>query len=201
MITLTEDVHTDNLEMESEHNEQDIPQEQEINNNNHTAQINEQAALITALEEERTLLLKRIVQLESLHESYLAELDTLDQANKTAKIDTDNFLQSLVFPVNTIDQIAAAYRNTGEHALVVEQLETVSNMTVQNLEQHGIVEIPVYGKELDGTFMESFGVAAHASDPALPAYAAAIVMRRAFKHKKTDEILQQALVYTEPEEA
>lgn len=154
---------------------------------------------INTLEEENEQLKKEIAQLEAQLTSLEEQLE--GSSPKEAEDEySQEVLEQLIYPINTIDQIASAYRNTGEHELVAEQLEKVAELTIQQMATLGIEEIPVYGEELNGDYMESFGPANHVVDETLPPHSVAIVSRRAFKNKETDEIIQHALVYTVPEE-
>lgn len=149
---------------------------------------------------EKEALTVKLEQLEEENEKLKQRSDELEEERKPIKTYDAKILESLIYPINTIDQIAAAYRNTGENELVVEQLEKVAELTIKQIESVGIEEIQVYGKEIDGTYMESFGSAQHVKDETLPPHTVAIVSRRAFKRKDSDEIIQHALVYTVPEE-
>lgn len=149
---------------------------------------------------EKEALTVKLEQLEEENEKLKQRSDELEEERKPIKTYDAKILESLIYPINTIDQIAAAYRNTGENELVVEQLEKVAELTIKQIESVGIEEIPVYGKEIDGTNMESFGSAQHVKDETLPPHTVAIVSRRAIKRKDSDEIIQHALVYTVPEE-
>lgn len=176
---------------------------------------------ITQLEEDNDSLIAKLDELEKAHKELTEKMEELereknDLAEKNERLEEEKqqleeqikpskeydneVLESLIFPINTIDQIAAAYRNTGENELVAEQLEKVAELTIQQIRSLGVEEIPVYGKEMDGEYMESFGTASHVKDESLPPHAVAIVSRRAFKRKDSDEIIQNALVYTVPEE-
>lgn len=155
---------------------------------------------IEKLIEDNELLINKIEDLESKNKELQKRNDQLEEERKPLKEYDSEILESLISPVNTIDQIASAYRNTGENELIAEQLEKVAELTIHQISKAGIEEIPVYGKEMDGEYMESFGPASHVKDKTLPAHTVAIVSRRAFKKKDTDEIIQNALVYTVPEE-
>lgn len=155
---------------------------------------------LEAWESEKEELSQKIEQLEKENKQLQEQVKELEESSKPSKEYDSEVLESLIFPINTIDQIAAAYRNTGENELVAEQLEKVAELTIQQIASVGIEEIPVYGKEIDGSYMESFGPASHVKDKSLPPHSVAIVSRRAFKRKDSDEIIQHALVYTVPEE-
>lgn len=155
--------------------------------------------LETCMREKEALTVK-LEQLEEENEKLKQRSDELEEERKPIKTYDAKILESLIYPINTIDQIAAAYRNTGENELVVEQLEKVAELTIKQIESVGIEEIQVYGKEIDGTYMESFGSEQHVKVETLPPHTFAIVSRRAIKCKDSDEIIQHALVYTVPEE-
>lgn len=155
---------------------------------------------IDQFEKNEDTLTEKIAQLEQENNELQEKVLELEEASKPSKEYDAEILESLIFPINTIDQIAAAYRNTGENDLIAEQLEKVAELTIQHIASVGIEEIPVYGKEIDGSYMESFGPASHVKDESLPPHSVAIVSRRAFKRKDSDEIIQHALVYTVPEE-
>ncbi len=137
-------------------------------------------------------------QYDTLQEKYDALVKR--QETMVSQEQYKEVIDKMLAILNTIDQIAGAYRNTGENQLVAEQLEKVANIALAQLKDLQLEEIPVYGKEIDGEYMESFGVAQHVSDEKLQPHQVAIVMRRAFKHSETGEIVQSALVYTVPEE-
>lgn len=155
---------------------------------------------VEKLEQEKEEISQKIEQLKIENKELQEQIKVLEEERKPVKEYDQEVLESLIFPINTIDQIAAAYRNTGENELVAEQLEKVAELTIKQIELVGIEEIPVYGKEIDGSYMESFGPAQHVKDKSLPPHSVAIVSRRAFKRKDSDEIIQHALVYTVPEE-
>lgn len=152
-----------------------------------------------ALDEQAEVYTKEITDLKEENDKLRTELAELKKSSEPSKVYDDEILQTLISPINTLDQISAAYRNTGEHELVAEQLEKVAELTIQQIAHAGIEEIPVYGKEIDGTYMESFGPAQNISDDTLEPHSVAIVSRRAFKKRDSEDILQNALVYTVPE--
>lgn len=97
--------------------------------------------LETCMREKEALTVK-LEQLEEENEKLKQRSDELEEERKPIKTYDAKILESLIYPINTIDQIAAAYRNTGENELVAEQLEKVAELTIKQIESVGIEEIP-----------------------------------------------------------
>lgn len=141
---------------------------------------------------------------ELLHKQQASQLEEegcahqKDESEET--IDAQQMLQTLFQTINMLDQIATSYAQDEKHQLVAEQLRKVADMTVHQLRNFHIEEIPIYGEPLDGRYMQSFGPAQTVVDESLEPHTVAIVQQRAFRQINTGDVLQDAIVYTTPEE-
>lgn len=91
------------------------------------------------------------------NERYLKHIETIEQLPPPIKEYDGEILAAILTPINTFDQIINAYRENDGNELLLEQLEKINDLTIQQLQQFGLEEMQVYGKEIDGTYMESFG--------------------------------------------
>lgn len=85
-----------------------------------------------------------------------------------------------------------------KHPEIADQLEAVIVHSLETLKDMGIVEIPVYGEEFNGDYMDSLGTVTldEIKDKSLKLYEVAVVFRRAFHFKGNQKIIQDALVKT-----
>lgn len=141
-------------------------------------------------------LLERVERLERTIE---AQEVALESEKKRSNERIEELMKTMFQTINMLDQIATSYAQEKEHQLVAEQLRKVADMTVHQLRSFDVEEIPVYGKPLDGQYMQSFGPAPIEVDTELEPHTVAIIQQRAFRHTETGEVLQDAIVYTTPE--